>query len=156
MILLLLGTNPYPFNRLLYAVDKWADSNDQQVIAQTGHTPTDGVKIECHDFVDYTKIVEWIEQAEFVICQGGFGSIKDCIKHEKLIIAVPRMQDYGECQDSQIELVDILSDEGYFIPLYDVDKLEEAVFHLKEFAPEQKKKTAIPELVADLVEQYTG
>jgi len=70
MILLLLGTNPYPFHRLLNAVDEWAKLNKQKVIAQTGHTPVDGVSIECHDFVDHAQVIDWIQQSEFVILEA--------------------------------------------------------------------------------------
>ena len=154
MILLLLGTNPYPFNRLLHAVDEWAKSSNQHVIAQTGHTPTDNVSIECHDFVDYSQIVAWIKQAEFVICQGGFGSIKDCMTYKKSIIAVPRKQEYEECQDSQVELVEALADEERVIPLYDVSNLPEAIVKAKQFVPPVGDTSKIPELVADIVEKY--
>jgi len=48
MIFLMLGTNPYPFHRLLGAVDIWAEKAKVQVVAQTGHTPTTNVKnIQC-------------------------------------------------------------------------------------------------------------
>ena len=156
MILLLLGTNPYPFGRILHAVDDWAKNNNQQVIAQTGHTPIDKVSIECHDFVDYSQIVEWIKQAEFVICQGGFGSIKDCIKHKKAIIAVPRKQEYEECQDSQMELVEALSEEGRVVPLYDVADILDAIEKARGFVPLEGENSRIPELVAEVVEDFVA
>ena len=156
MILLLLGTNPYPFNRLLYAVDEWAKNNDQYIVAQTGHTPTDNVSIECHDFVDYSQIIEWIKQAEIVICQGGFGSIKDCIKYNKSIIAVPRNPEYNECQDSQIELVEALAEEGRIIPLYDVENLHDVIKQAVKFSPPESMTSEIPVLVADTINEYIG
>ena len=153
MILLLLGTNPYPFHRLLNAVNEWANKNNQLVVAQTGHTPIDKVSIECHDFVDYSQVVEWIKQAEFVICQGGFGSIKDCIKYEKKIIAVPRIQQYGECMDSQKELVDALAEEERVLPLFDVKNLTEVIEKLKNFIPPEGATSRIPRLVSDVVNE---
>ena len=156
MILLLLGTNPYPFERLLHAVDTWAKDNDRYVIAQTGHTPIDNVSIECHDFVDYSQIVQWISQAEFVICQGGFGSIKDCIKGKKSIIAVPRKQEYKECQDSQVELVDALAEEERVIPLHEIARLPDAIERVKNFVPPEGVVSNIPLLVADTVIDYIG
>ena len=156
MILLLLGTNPYPFYRLLHAVDGWAKNNNQQVIAQTGHTPTDNVSIECHDFVDYSQVVEWIKRADFVICQGGFGSIKDCIKYKKSIIAVPRKQEYEECQDSQMELVEALAEEGRVIPLYEVTTLPDAIDKAIKFVPPEGVVSEIPVLVADTINDFMG
>ena len=135
MILLLLGTNPYPFNRLLDAVTTWAIEAGETVIAQTGHTTPD-VRckfVEYHDFVSHEKIVAWIDNAEFVICQGGFGSLKDCIANNKPVIAVPRYQQLNECQDSQKELVSALEEEGCIIPLYDVLDLERAIHEIRQF-----------------------
>jgi len=154
MILLLLGTNPYPFNRLFNAVEEWAAANNKKVIAQTGHTPANSKAIECHDFVDYSIIQKWIGQAEFVICQGGFGSLQDCIKQNKAVLAVPRYQELNESMDSQRELVEALSEEGYVMPLYDVALLEEAIDKLSDFQPEDKKQSAIPALISTLVDEY--
>lgn len=151
MILLLLGTNPYPFNRLLDAVDEWAASNQQKVIAQTGHTPIEGMTIECHDFVGHSQVIEWIKQADFVISQGGFGSIKDCIQQQKAVLVAPRLQEYNECQDSQKELVDALVEEGRVVPLFDVKKLPEAIMAVKEFAPPKGVASKIPGLVENII-----
>jgi len=151
MILLLLGTNPYPFNRLLDAVDNWAVLHQQKVIAQTGHTPVKGVSIECHDFVDHSQVMEWIKQADFVISQGGFGSIKDCIQQQKPVLVVPRLQEYDECQDSQKELVDALVEEGRVISLFDIKKLAEAIETVKEFVPPKGHASKIPELIENIM-----
>lgn len=155
MILLLLGTNPYPFDRLLNAVDKWAQNSGEKIIAQTGHTPIGHVNtIECYDFVGYEQIKKWIKEAEFVITQGGFGSIKDCLANQKSVIAVPRIQEYGECQDSQKELVDALAEQGRLIPLYDIGKLPQAIKDIRSFVPPVQNSTKIPELVSDLINGY--
>lgn len=156
VILLLLGTNPYPFDRLLTAVDEWSKKNNEKVIAQTGHTPTDSVSIECHDFVSYDQVITWIDRAEFVICQGGFGSIKDCLERNKAVIASPRLQEYGECMDPQKELVKALAEENRVVGLFDVGKLEEAVKKARSHKPVSSKESAIPNLVSSIVRNYAG
>ena len=152
MILLLLGTNPYPFYRLFNAVDKWSRKTGRNVIAQIGHTSVKDSFVECHDFVSHEQITSWIEEAEFVISQGGFGSLKDCITHEKNVIAVPRLQQLDECQDDQVELVQALENEGLIIPLYDVDRLEDAITLAESQSMRTVRKSAIPELVSNIVQ----
>lgn len=154
MILLLLGTNPYPFTRLLSAVDQWAEKSGVPVIAQTGHTAYTGTTIEAYDFVDYSQVVEWIEKSELVICQGGFGSLKDCISLCKNVIAVPRRIDLDECKDDQKELVDALAAEGLVIPLYDVGDLAVAIDQAHKLDERSERKSAIPRLVSETIREY--
>lgn len=152
MILVMLGTNPYPFTRLLKAVDEWSQKTGEKVIAQTGHTSVIGISLECHDFVGHDQILEWIYQAEFVISQGGFGSLKDCIEMGKPIIAVPRYIELGESLDSQLELVDDLSNEGRVVSLTDIRKLECSIDEVRKFEPRSYNESAIPDLVAEIVD----
>lgn len=156
MILLLLGTNPYPFNRLLNAVTNWAEQTGETVIAQVGHTPV-GDKIltmECHDFVSHDQVLQWIKQAEFIICQGGFGSLKDCIANNKPVMAVPRYQELNECQDSQKELVLALEEEGCIVPLYDIEKFEQAINEVRHHQVKIREQSAIPKLVSKIINDF--
>jgi UDP-N-acetylglucosamine transferase subunit ALG13 len=136
------------------AVDKWAKETGYEVIAQTGHTPTEGVSIECHDFVDYQQIVTWIKAAEWVICQGGFGSLKDCIRIQKSVIAVPRKPELGESQDSQVELVSILANEKFVLPLFDIKNFQETVEKITQFEPRKTDGSAIPDRLSEEISKY--
>lgn len=152
MIFVMLGTNPYPFDRLLSAVDRWAASSGEKVVAQTGHTKLPVANIECHDFVSHEQIKEWIRHADLVIAQGGFGSLRDCLVAGKPTIAVPRLPEYGECQDEQTEIVDVLSSEGRVIALGDVGELPQAIERVKHLADAPPYRSDIPRIVAEAVE----
>jgi len=154
MILLLLGTNPYPFPRLLNTVDKWALETGKKVIAQTGHTSTTGISIECHDFVDHQQILSWINESEWVISQGGFGSLKDCIHLQKPVIAVPRKQELGESQDSQVELVTALAEEKYVLPLYEIQDFSTIIEKIDTFNVIKKEASALPIMLANEISKY--
>lgn len=153
MILVLLGTNPYPFRRLLGAVDTWARRKQEVVIAQSGHTPTDGLSIECHAFVPHDEITRWIRDAEIVICQGGMGSLQDCLAAGRPTIAVPRRPDYGESQDQQSELVDALASMGRVIPLHHVENLDEAIERARKMQLPTVERSSIPMIVAEAVRE---
>lgn len=147
----MLGTNPYPFRRLLDAVDSWASRTGEEVVAQTGHTPTEGITIECTEFVSHHQMMRWITDAELVISQGGFGSLKDSLTAGKPVIAVPRMPELGECIDSQREIVEALVEEKRVIPLYDVSGLDNAVRTARQFCAPAAVDSGLPDLVAEIV-----
>ena len=151
MILVMLGTNPYPFPRLLTAVDQWARSTGERVIAQTGHTPVEEVSVECHGFVSHEQILEWLAEADLAIVQGGLGSIMDCLKAGKATIVVPRKPEYGESQDVQSEVVDALASEGRILALHDMGDLADAIAQARSSRIPVTSESLIPDLVADYV-----
>lgn len=152
MIFVMLGTNPYPFARLLSAVDCWAQASGEKVVAQVGHTKMPAKNIECHDFVSHERIRDWIELAEVVITQGGFGSLRDCLLADKPTIAVPRLPERGECQDQQVEIVDALAEEERVIPLYDVGLLSQAIQDARDKHSISVYSSEIPALIAKAVD----
>lgn len=152
MIFMMLGTNPYPFERLLKAVDSWAADSGERVVAQTGHTTLPVSHIECHDFVSHDRIVIWIRDAELVIAQGGFGSLRDCLVAGKPTIAVPRLPERGECQDRQSEIVDALADEGRVVALYDETQLARAIEQVRHLPAVQPYESDIPRIVVETVQ----
>jgi len=152
VIFVMLGTNPYPFERLLAAVDCWAAGSGEKVVAQVGHTTMPVDHVECHDFVSHDRIREWIDAAEVVITQGGFGSLRDCLVAGKPTIAVPRLPERGECQDQQAEIVDALAAEERVIALYDVDLLPQAIEAARQRRVVSPYRSNIPAIVAEAVE----
>lgn len=156
MILIMLGTSPHSFARLLYAVDKWAKFSNIKVIAQTGHTPTDGLELECYSFVDHSQITKWIGEAEIVISQGGLGSLKDCLSAGKPTIAVPRRLDLAETMAEQAELVNALASEGRVIVLEDMEKLTEAIEAARNMSVRRGEESRIPQIVADKIHSVLG
>jgi len=156
VILVLIGTNPYPFTRLLDAVNAWAIKSGENVIAQTGHSPIADLNIRCYPFVSHEQIRKWIEEAELVICQGGMGSLRDCIAAGKKIVAVPRRPEFGECKDNQAELVEALAQEGKVVALMDVNELPHAIESARRMIVRRGNQSIIPRLVADKINSILG
>lgn len=151
VILVLTGTNPYPFTRLLRAMDEWARSSGEYVIAQSGHTSVEELAIECHPFVSHGQILEWIDQANVIVCQGGLGSLRDCLLAGKPTVAVPRKPELGESQDMQSELVDELSKEGKVIAVDNVNELAQAIEAARHMPISKPNESLIPQIVAEEV-----
>lgn len=159
MILVLFGTNPYSFDRLAKAIEDYAQLAAEEIIAQLGNTVYKPRGVECYGFVSRDKIFAFIEQAEIVITQGGFGSILDCLEHRKKVVAVPRKKDLGECKDvglGQMEIVRKLEKEGRLIAVYDTKNLPMAIEKARLLRPDFEPNTKIPQLVLDFVKSVTG
>jgi UDP-N-acetylglucosamine transferase subunit ALG13 len=151
MILVLLGTNPYPFNRLLLAVDKWASATGEKVIAQVGHTKTPAPHLECYDFVPYDELMIWLKQSDLVISHGGFGSLRDCLIAGKPAIAVPRQPELGECQDIQSEVAHALAAEGRVLVLENMNDLAKTIEAARRMSIKQGMASRIPSIIAEEV-----
>ena len=127
MILVLVGTNPYSFDRLVRAADDYAAKSGEKVFIQLGHTQYKPKYAQWERFVDRNKLLSLIETAEIVITQGGYGSLLDCLKAGKKIVAVPRIPELGEAPDRQDELVKELEKQNKIVAVYDIKKLPSAI-----------------------------
>ena len=153
MILALFGTNPYPFDRLIEALDKYSKETGVKIIVQSGNTPPLGETLECHSFVNHSTLAKWIAEAEVVVSQGGFGSLADCIAQGARTVAVPRDNALGESVDDQKELVNALADEGLVEPVYDISDLPKAVNRVRGLERKPVLQSGMPDHVAKTIEK---
>jgi len=155
VIVMLLGTNPYPFNRLLKAVDELASATGEKVVAQVGHTKLPAPHVDCHDFVPHDQIVDWLREADLAISQGGFGSLRDCLRAGKPTIAVPRKPELGECQDIQTEVVYALAAEGRVLVLEDMKDLAGTIEAARRMTVRPATASRIPAIVAGKISEIS-
>lgn len=159
MITVLLGTSPYPFTRLVEAVERWARDRSVRVVCQIGHTPRDFQRIEAHAFVPHSQILEWIRQSEVLVTQGGFGSLYDCVSSGKPTIAVPRRVDLGESKDPQIDLCEELQKQGRVrlcMDVADLGRMIDEALHSPNRSQKQTYLPKIPEIIAESLEKIRG
>ena len=138
MILILLGTQDKPFDRILKEVSKLKKEGyiKDKVVAQTGYTKFDDENIECFDFVSKKEVEELIEKARIVIAHGGVGIITECLSMNKKVIVVPRLKKYKEhTNDHQLQIVKEFAKQNYILPLYKTGDLKEVLEKLKKFKP---------------------
>lgn len=154
MILVLLGTNPYPFDRLLAAMSQYAQRTGTKVIAQSGHTP-EHARIDCRPFMSHGELLKLIDEAGVVVCQGGYGSLSDCISLGARTIAVPRNISYGECVDDQKELVQAFAAEGLVIPVYEMSELPQAIGRVETTPRKVLEKSQLPRHIAQTIRSFS-
>ena len=136
MILVILGTQDKPFNRLLEAVDKACQKKiiKDKVIVQAGTTKYESKNMEIFDLISMNKFNSLVGKADLIITHGGVGSIIQGLKKGKKIIAVPRLKKYGEhTNDHQLQIVDEFTRQGYIMPCKDLNKLEDVLDKVKTF-----------------------
>lgn len=145
MILVLLGTQDKPFDRLLKAVSKEIKNGNikEKVVAQVGCTSYNDEKIKSFDFVSKEEIEKLIDKARLIITHAGVGTITDCLNRNKKVMVVPRLKKYGEhTNDHQMQITKEFAMKNYVLPLYDVKKLSGALNEIKKFKPEKYESNA--------------
>ncbi len=155
LIFVMLGTSHYPFARLINKVIEWAEESGEHVIIQSGHNPIASNAVEFYPFLDHSKIIEFINDAEVVITQGGFGGLLDCMKSDAKTIAIPRLAELGENINShQTEIVNALAEEGRIVPLHDIDKFDDAIQSAKHMNIKTNNNCALPEHVKKTINGF--
>ena len=142
MILVTLGTQDKPFARLIEAIEKQIELGNirQNVIVQSGCTKYNSNKMKIVDYIPVTEFKDLIKNADFVITHGGVGSILEGLKMHKKIIATPRRVEYGEhVNNHQEQIVENFEKNGYIVPVYDLEKINEALVQIEKFEPKEYK-----------------
>lgn len=158
MILITLGTQDKEFTRVLEKVDELIEKKiiKEEVIVQAGYTKYKSKNMKIFDYVPKKRLEEYIEKCNFIITHAGVGTIFDALKKDKKIIAVPRLSKYKEHNnDHQIQIVEEFSKEGFILPVYEMDELEEALKKIKRFKPnkyESNNKNMV-KLVSDYIDE---
>lgn len=155
MILITLGTQDKEFTRILKKVDELIDKKiiKEEVIVQAGYTKYKSDNMQIFDYVPKEELEKYIKNANFIITHAGVGTIFDCLKQNKKVIAVPRLSKYKEHNnDHQLQIVNEFSKENLLIPVYEIDELESAIKKIKRFKP--SKYESNNQNMIKLVENY--
>lgn len=156
MIFATVGSQKFPFNRLIQAVDDLVGSGcvDDAAFAQTGCCTYEPKYIEHKAFLGREEFKCRMLECDTVITHGGTGAIIGAVKVGKKVVAVPRLAEYGEHVDNhQIEIVNQFAEMGMIEPCFDLDKLEDAYKRLqsKDYFPyESNTKHFIVDLASYL------
>lgn len=152
MIFITLGSQKFPFDRLLRKVDDLIEQGaiTEEVFAQSGASAYKPRHFACRAFLDRQELLAAIDKSSAVITHGGTGIIVTAIKRGKKVIAVPRLKRYGEhVDDHQIQLIRQFDEQKLIIPCYDLDELGSKLAQLADF-PFQPYKSNTQAILDDL------
>lgn len=107
MIFVAVGTQKFPFNRLLKLVDELIEKEviQEAVFAQVGNSDYCPKNYEYKKFMSKDEFDNHIKSCDVLITHSGVATIITGLKFEKKVIVVPRLAKYGEhVDDHQIQI----------------------------------------------------
>lgn len=140
MIFVSLGTMDMPFYRMAKAVDEWAVTTNEEIIVQTGYTDFKYKNIsKVFKFCTKDEMQNYINQADILILQGGWGAISEAMEKKKRIVVMPR-HDKTEHIHDQFQLIRKLDELGCVIGVFDEHDLPAKICQAYSFQFQQIKK----------------
>ena len=141
MIFLTVGTQDKPFTRIIQAVEQAVIDGKitDEVIVQAGNTKYESKVLNVLNYVPFDEFNNYLLKADIIITHGGVGSILNALKLKKKVIAVPRLEKYGEhINDHQLQVIKKMTEQGYILSTEDENKIAEKIkeaqsFEVKEY-----------------------
>lgn len=149
MIFVSLGTMDMPFYRMAKAVDEWAATTDEKIVVQTGYTDYEYKNIKnIFRFCTKDEMQKYIDEADILILQGGWGAISEAMEKKKRIVVIPRYDKTEHIHD-QFQLIRKLDSLGCVIGVFDEKDLTEKIEKAKTFDFKQIKKGKAQPLIEE-------
>lgn len=155
LILVTLGTNDKSFVRLIKRIEDLVIQGmiQEEVVIQAGYTKYESKYLKIFDLIAMEKFNELMETCNLLITHGGVGTIISGLKNGKKVIAVPRLQKYGEhVNDHQLQIIENFSEAGYVLAAYDVGELDKTLQKVGDF--EAKQYTSNTQQLIRLVKEH--
>jgi UDP-N-acetylglucosamine transferase subunit ALG13 len=134
MILVTIGTNEQPFDRLVRAAA--ALGGDEPLLVQHGSSREPHGRGEWVDFLTFDELAERAREARVVVCHAGVGSIMLARRCGQRPVVVPRRHHLGEAvDDHQLFLARRLAESGLVTLVEDVADLPAALAAPRADAP---------------------
>ncbi|SFB19042.1 UDP-N-acetylglucosamine transferase subunit ALG13 [Acetitomaculum ruminis DSM 5522] len=155
MIFVTLGSQKFQFNRLLKALDDLVDRGiiNEEIYAQKGASDYVPKNYKSVDFLDRDRFEEMTLKSDIVITHGGTGAIIGAVKKGKKVIAVPRLERYGEhVDDHQLQLLRQFDDLGIICACYDTGKLKEC--YEEVLSRQYRPYVSNTNTIIDSIEEY--
>lgn len=162
MIFVTVGSRKYPFNRLFKKLDELYENGilTEKIFAQIGTSSYKPKYYEYKDFVSPEEFTNSIMAADIVVTHGASGSIMKALNANKKVIAVTRLEKYGEhINDHQIQNNEAFSSNNYVL-MADLElenlgecfqKIESGHDHLKAW--ENKNPMAIVDMIDNFIQE---
>ena len=126
MILVTIGTNEQPFDRLIRAATTLG--GDEPLLVQHGSSRVPHGRGEWVDFLSFDELADRARQARVVVCHAGVGSIMLARRCGHRPVVVPRRHQLGEAvDDHQLFLARRLAQSGIVTLVEDVADLPAAI-----------------------------
>ena len=157
MTFVTLGTQNFPFDRLLELVDRLIGDGilHGEVFAQSGCSTYAPKHYTCSDFLSPADYDRHMADAELVIAHAGVGTIMSALSAGKKLIVVPRTQRHQEhVDDHQYEIAEEFARKGYLLCARTYEELAQAVTQIDSmtFRKYEKGSQRVEEILEKFLE----
>jgi UDP-N-acetylglucosamine transferase subunit ALG13 len=161
LIFVTVGSRNYPFNRLFVKLDELCHQGviKEDIFAQIGTSTYKPKSFEYKEFLSPEEFQEKVNKPDIIISHGASGSIMKALNAGKKVIAVTRLEKYGEhINDHQIQNNEAFASNKYVLAVYDMDGLGKAVQTIyggkEDLVPwDNKDPMAIVNLIDEFIQE---
>lgn len=158
MIFVTVGSRNYPFNRLFEELDRLCEKGviKDKIFAQIGTSTYVPKNFKYKDFISQEEFLEKVKESSFVITHGASGSIMKALNADKKVIAVTRLEKYGEhINDHQIQNNEAFGENGYVLPVFEMSELENAIIKIQTGTDNLKKwENKDPMAIVNMIDKF--
>lgn len=130
-IFVTLGTQKFPFNRFLMALDELVAKGlyaSDEILVQVKTLNYKPKHLNCIETIPIDQFEELVKEAELVITHSGEYSIMTCLLYNKKFLIVPRLSAYGEhVDDNQLEISNLMESKYNALVVKDMENLHEMI-----------------------------
>jgi UDP-N-acetylglucosamine transferase subunit ALG13 len=124
VIFVTVGTQEFPFDRLLSGLD----GIEEELVVQGGPSSVRPEGATWFDYLSYPEVRELARRSRVVVCHAGVGSVMTAVAEGKRPVVVPRLKRYRETvDDHQLPFARRLAEAGLVTLVEDPALLREAL-----------------------------
>lgn len=141
MIYVTVGTEKFPFDRLLRILDQAIEKRgiSHEIFAQIGNSTYKPEFFAYEEFVAFDKMETLVRKADIVIAHAGEGTTLLCVELGKPPILFPRNPVFNEhFDDHQMQLARKMSSSGKVLVAYDEEELIYTINNFNKLASRLK------------------
>lgn len=126
MIFVTVGTERFPFDRLIRAIDHEVSRGTiDSAMCQIGVSQYEPTCCLWARFLPFPDIIKYLQASTSIVAHAGVGISLLCVKHEKVPILVPRRKYLEEqVDDHQVTFAQYMDQLGYAIMAENLDNLD--------------------------------
>ncbi|MFA6710287.1 MAG: glycosyltransferase [Candidatus Methanomethylophilaceae archaeon] len=157
MILVIVGTLGYPFDRLLRKMDEIAPELDEEIVMQLGVSEYNPKNTRSFHFESEERLDALYDECSLLVCHAGAGTILNGLVRGKPIVLVPRRAAEKEItNDHQLLLTDKMRAQGKAVAALDINELKEAIFKARELSSEPVVADhRLADYLSDVLSEYS-
>lgn len=128
LILVSVGTDHHPFDRLVTKMDSWALTHAADTVIIQYGTAMAPTTASGHTLIPHPDLCSLFAQADVVICHGGPSTVMDARMAGKKPLVLPRDPERGEHIDGhQLRFADHIDRHGLARRLHSEDEIADAI-----------------------------